>query len=780
MAFSDGALTLTAHSANLDGRFEAGLELEDVVGAHAAHALRNLLAKSGQSVHCGILTGITMPWHPARLDATVHRHAGHVLVELEAAGGAENSLQGAMELVQSLARRLEPDMSSQRMAATAARIAAALLGYDQAVIYRFGDDDQVSVVAEALRPGLPSLLGAPDGGAPAVNRLAAQPMLAIADMGAATVPMVSVVPDGAVPDLAHAQLRCLLPEQAEAMLSQGIGSSLHVPLPGETGLWGALVCHHSGPRRLPTPERAGLELFGRILSLQLVEAERREARQREDKARRTLVAIGHELRQEAKQGETAPMHRHLPELAALLDCDGIAFGENGRWLAHGATPDMHGLEQVITLPDIQSDIWESASLQGLEQPLGRSDIGALMIVPLGMAPRRNVVMIRLNRGARPAGAERSGAIAWSRADRDIARRIGADLKSAFADIADLQRERRAVQERRRRIIRDELNHRIKNIITLIMSIARQTGAHAESVEDFAENLEGRLQALSRAHDQSISGRGSTSLARIIESEAVLYRPQRQPERLRVSGPEIALDERASSAVALVVHEMMTNAAKYGALSVPGGTLTIGWSIRDDGACAIEWRERDGPLVRQPDSRGFGTKLIATSMEYDLGGWAELNFVSEGLEASLLIPAAFVVAEVPRDAMPEETAVTETDLNGLSVLVVEDQALIAMELEDTLRSLGAEAVLAGNVRDALKAIGQTLPDVAILDFNLGGETSEEIAAALRDASVPFVFGTGYGDRLVIPERFQDAPVIGKPFTGREIAQAILSAVRRQPA
>ncbi|MFC0480868.1 HWE histidine kinase domain-containing protein [Gellertiella hungarica] len=308
-------------------------------------------------------------------------------------------------------------------------------------------------------------------------------------------------------------------------------------------------------------------------------------------------------------------------------------------------------------------------------------------------------------------------------------------------------------------------------------MARQTGVHAASVPDFSATLEGRLQALSRAHDQSISGASSRSLARIVESEAVLYRPQRQPDRLRVHGPEIALDERASGAVALVIHEMMTNAAKYGALSTPGGTLGVSWTIRDDGSCSIEWLERGGPTVSEPSAQGFGTKLIASCMEYDLGGEADMRFVPDGLQATLVIPAAYVVAEVPRDTVLEETSAQNADLSGSHILVVEDQALIAMEIEDTLRAMGATVTLAAHVRDALGVLDQATPNLALLDFNLGQGTSEEIAVRLSDLGIPFLFATGYGDRLVIPERFQDTPIIGKPFEGRELGRAILQVLKR---
>jgi CheY-like chemotaxis protein len=161
------------------------------------------------------------------------------------------------------------------------------------------------------------------------------------------------------------------------------------------------------------------------------------------------------------------------------------------------------------------------------------------------------------------------------------------------------------------------------------------------------------------------------------------------------------------------------------------------------------------------------------MEYDLEGSAAVEYLPTGLQAELVIPESHLVASA--DMAPTQAiAVPNTSavLHGLDVLLVEDQALIAMDTEDTLRKLGAAKVrLAANVARSIIEIEGARPDFAILDFNLGNETSTEIAETLRSLKVPFLFVTGYGDNVVIPEHLKQVPIVRKPVSATSLAARI---------
>jgi CheY-like chemotaxis protein len=233
-------------------------------------------------------------------------------------------------------------------------------------------------------------------------------------------------------------------------------------------------------------------------------------------------------------------------------------------------------------------------------------------------------------------------------------------------------------------------------------------------------------------------------------------------------------------MALVFHELATNAAKYGALSTTSGKLSVRWAKTDEGGCEIHWQESDGPLVSQPSRHGFGSVLINRSIPYDLGGESEISYDPSGVRARFLIPAKFITQAIKREseagaAKPE--AETKASLKGLKIFLVEDQLVIAMDAEMMLLAKGASAVeTAASPAEALRKLTSFRPDAAVLDVNLGSETSLPIAQELSRRNIPFIFATGYGDNIMVPRSFS-APTIRKPYDEDTLARALNSALKR---
>lgn len=194
------------------------------------------------------------------------------------------------------------------------------------------------------------------------------------------------------------------------------------------------------------------------------------------------------------------------------------------------------------------------------------------------------------------------------------------------DIHDLK-----TAEERRRLQFNEMHHRIKNVLTIVHSIAVQTGRSAETVEAFNATFEARLRALSKSHDLLLNDATDTAdLRAILEAE---LRPYADAGRsLNLNGGAVRLDARAAVGLAIVVHELATNAAKYGAYSA-GGALDVSWT-HDAGSVVLRWRESGGPPVTEPKRRGFGSSLVVRVSENDLGGAAVLRFPPTGLEAEI--------------------------------------------------------------------------------------------------------------------------------------------------
>jgi PAS domain S-box-containing protein len=197
-----------------------------------------------------------------------------------------------------------------------------------------------------------------------------------------------------------------------------------------------------------------------------------------------------------------------------------------------------------------------------------------------------------------------------------------------------------MMQAQREVIAHELSHRIKNIFAVIGGLITFSSRHHPEMQALAMDLRKRVLALGRAHDfvrphsdASRPERSQSSLHGMIEELLAPYR-----ERIRIDGIDLSIDDRSATPLALLFHELATNAAKYGALSVHDGVVVI--STRPDGDAAhLSWTERGGPTVEPPRQEGFGTKLMELSVARQMGGRIECDWATDGLAVSLTIPTA---------------------------------------------------------------------------------------------------------------------------------------------
>ena len=198
-----------------------------------------------------------------------------------------------------------------------------------------------------------------------------------------------------------------------------------------------------------------------------------------------------------------------------------------------------------------------------------------------------------------------------------------------------------VIERRRRedhlqLLVNELNHRVKNTLTIVQSIAAQTLRGTEAGDRARLALESRLLALAAAHDLLTAERWeAASLRQVIDKATGAC--VGADERVRADGPDVRLQPRTAVTVAMAVHELCTNAVKYGALSNEEGTVEIRWKVEGEERLHLVWSEAGGPPVTRPERRGFGTRLIERALATDLGGTATIEFRPEGIICTLDAP-----------------------------------------------------------------------------------------------------------------------------------------------
>jgi PAS domain S-box-containing protein len=202
----------------------------------------------------------------------------------------------------------------------------------------------------------------------------------------------------------------------------------------------------------------------------------------------------------------------------------------------------------------------------------------------------------------------------------------------------LDRTRQEADAAHRELLLLELKHRVKNMLATAQAIARQTARHHEDREDLVEAFTGRLHAMARAHDLITErNSGQVCLRDLIVAQVCPYASR--DGQLDWEGPAMQVQADVANSLGLVLHEMATNAAKYGALSTPDGTVSIRWQAEAGGRrVRITWAERGGPPVAPPQRRGFGTSLIESSLSHAHGGELALDYAPDGLRADMCVPA----------------------------------------------------------------------------------------------------------------------------------------------
>ncbi|MDM9628451.1 HWE histidine kinase domain-containing protein [Rhizobium sp. S152] len=790
-----------------------GLTLPEVLGADVAHSIGNAAARAGSGSTAGVVLNASVGTKRSRSDISVHRFEGRTFVELENPAPIQDT-EIALHLTQSLVSRIDGKTEFEPLVETAARLIRAMLGYDRVMVYRFLHNGAGRVVAEAKDPGMSSFLGQhfPFSDIPVqARKLYVQSWVrVIGDTGFTPVPLVPALKDGEHPvDMSHAYLRSVSPIHCEYLRNMGVAASMSISIVVEGQLWGLIACHHNKPKWLSIPLRIATELFAQYLSLQVSALESRQQKLSALTTRRKLDAIISDV--DPNDPVELSLKKRLREFSSLIACDGAGLWSRGEWAAYGVAPDEHVIPDLMKAVTEKSDrsIWDTqdlASFMGDDNAYG-GRVAGLLAIPISAAPRdyllffrseeahqiewagepkKKVEMTGFGERLTPRGSfetwredVRGKSVPWTEADLVVADSIRSYVRDVMLSHSDATEEQRERVENQRSLLNAELNHRVKNILALVKSIATQTGVNSATVEDYANSFEGRLRALSYAHDQSFSGTDGGELRSLIDAEAGMHRFAKSPDRIALSGDPVGLTERAFGVFALLLHEMMTNAAKYGSLSVASGHLDVRWHLDDKGDCIIEWTESGGPKVVAPTRRGFGSNLIQKTVSHDLRGSVRLDFDPAGLKARFVIPGEHLHVVAQRENFVDITAPSKSPLLGLTVLLVEDQALIAMDTEELLRGLGAANILvAPDVAKALDHVSATDIDCAVLDLNLGNGTSEPVASELIKRGTPFVFATGYRDSVSIPQGFSDVPVVRKPVSRAILATAFDTVLETQ--
>jgi PAS domain S-box-containing protein len=332
--------------------------------------------------------------------------------------------------------------------------------------------------------------------------------------------------------------------------------------------------------------------------------------------------------------------------------------------------------------------------------------------------------------------------------------------------------KRKEADERQVLLAREVDHRARNALAVIQSIIRLT--RAKTVDDYVQAIEGRIKALARAHTLLSDSRWhGADLATLVTEELA---PYRAGDKITIRGPDISLQPATAQGLALAVHELATNAAKHGALSSPNGKITLDWQLRGD-SLTLNWAENGGPVIAEPSSRSFGLKVIVASIEQQLSGKTAFDWDPDGLRCEFSIPRSELTKSQALHALHDNGQANGAVI-GLKrndkprVLLVEDEALVAMMIQETLAEFGFQVI--GPVSSASEALASARDDqfdAAVLDINLGDGMVYTVAEILGKRGVPFVFVTGY-DADSVDSRFAGVPILQKPIERNMLQKVFL--------
>lgn len=758
------------------------------------------------------------------LDASVHRVDNALVVEFEAAEMTDAFIADPLAAVQHMVESFGAASSLNDLCQMATASVRRVAQYDRVMIYRFMDDGSGWVIAESRLPELAPFL---DLHYPAAD-IPQQARALYLRSWLRLITQVDYDPAPLMPtrnprtgkplDMSFAILRDVSPIHREYLRNMGIDASMSISIIVAGKLWGLIACHHNSPRILPRHLRAVCELFGSIFSLQIEARENSEQFEARLVSRKILQELmlnlaGIEDYAHGLTQQTPNLLDFIHGGGAALDGSrrgGVAVCVEGEVTFLGTTPSR---TQILALTAwlasymIETEgVFSTDRLSEIYPPAKAFTklASGLLVIAVSRDPsdfilwfRPELVETALWAGdpAKPVtiGADgsdklsprksfevwkhtvRNRALPWSPAELDSAFDLRVSLLQVVLRRIEAASRERAKAHERDKLLMAELDHRVKNTLANIQALVTQSSRSAESVTAFVEGLDKRIQSMAKAHSLLTQSRWEgVSVDQMLREELEAYVPASGVVSL--AGDDAVLTPKSALALSLALHELATNAAKYGAFSVATGHVAVIWQLRDDGGLGLCWTESGGPPVVPPTRRGFGSTLIERALTLETGGQARIDYRPDGVVCEIVLPRSSLVALsikpmaapaplamiIPQDAMPIRPR----------LLIVEDSYLLLLPLEHMCETLGWQIVgPAIRLDQALEMARTETIDAALLDINLNGEMSWAVADVLNARGIPFAFSTGYDQTDMLPAHLVGTPILAKPYRMADIEKRL---------
>ena len=777
-----------------------GKTVKELLGRDIWHKINNLrgmpaFAKGRHLAGTWLRAGVPYSVH-------VSEGSGRCVIELEAALTGLESLTQPEDDQSMLIEQIEYCNDRSELFETSVEFLRHLSGFDRVSIIEFEPEGHGKVVAESRTNLLEPILGlcfpSHDFPAQARDLMKVIPLRLISDVAQTPVPLVSIGPEEPPLDMTYAVMRGVSPVHMQYLHNFGLGSTMTLTIMQKDHLWGLLSFHNVKPRVAGPDLRHLLLRFMTVFRLKLSLLLREHDLRISKDIDRLQADVKRELGQE---GDLQLMiDRVGPSILEALDATGVVMTNGSEYFVSGDVPSSAVVAALLEKAQNEEldDLLETQLSQAFPEFADHLNgcAGALVTVyeknrclqvfrkEIGQSvswagsPSKDIELVEGNLRIQPRGSfatyleeVKGKSKSWSQEDVHVMRLLWPLLNAAERSsfLADLTRQQK--------LMINELNHRVRNILSLVKSVSSQARRAGGSLESYSYALEARVHALAAAHDIGAGAANeSVSVHQIINLEAEPFTKDRTG-RVRVRGEDAHVKAEVAPIFALVIHELMTNAVKYGALSVDDAHVDIELQQNEIGMRLI-WLERDGPPTVKPSSNGFGTTLIQQAIPYEMNGTAEIKFMPEGVEVALELPHSALGSSnaKPVGDFPAVSAVLDTvsvkSHSGL-VMVVEDNFMIARDMRGRLNDAGFSNVeVIPSEERALSFLEETSPTFAVLDVHLGhGETSLKVANELLSRDIPFIFVTGFGEDHNLPPHLSGIDVLTKPVTSRDITIAI---------
>ncbi|MEQ9314812.1 MAG: HWE histidine kinase domain-containing protein, partial [Henriciella sp.] len=570
------------------------------------------------------------PGENGRFNVAVHLSGRNVILELEPYRPDQRT--DYTSYVRPMIERVRKAKTVEELCRIAARQMKALTGFDRVMVYRFAEDQSGEVIAEAVSPDVDSFMGlhypASDIPQQARELYRRNLLRIISNVNEKVSPILPErSPDGTPLDLSMSGLRAVSPIHIEYLKNMGVEASLSVSILQRDKLWGLFACHHYSPRVLSYEIRSAAELFAQLFSFVLDQILQDVAQLQ----RARTQTLHDQLMSQLAGGQSIRDHFSTlaDALSSVIPNDGIAAWIDGELVTLGKTPNREEFPRLLRFLNTSAGgrIYATDHLSDVFTPAEAfvDRAAGLLAIPVSRQPRDYIILFRqeitktvswAGNPEKPITLGPNGSrltprksfelwqetvlgqsAPWKEYEVGAADQLRVTLLEVVLRMSDAANQERVRANERQELLIAELNHRVRNILNLIRGLVNQSAREARSIHELSDVIGGRIQALANAHDQLTQDNWApASLQGLIRTETDAYLGAKA-SRIDLGGPDAMLTPTAFSTLALVLHEMTTNSAKYGALADSTGRIRVETRAHDNGDLEISWKESGGPAVQ---------------------------------------------------------------------------------------------------------------------------------------------------------------------------------------